>query len=746
MSKIPGVLMAACLVPAGGYAQAVPSVRLGPAPGRAFVISQLGQWRSTGLPVGISTATETTITIAPDTGWSLTRRSFRVHVEPNALDRTAFALGSLDLPHARHGAVVQLRDAPLPPVLGEDRKGPTPIPGLALAGPWLSVIPLRGEVWQDTMKGVVQGWGDSLVYRLVRSGRLLRATRLGNGRWDRLRDSGTLTFQVSHLIEEEMGKGGVRVRTTLTGPVEENLWYDEQAHLADSVNLNAILSGEIVFREITGRLDTVAGVWTIRVSASWQSDPAAEWGRRLQYFTAHGRDSSESGDSTLLGSMVDRALEGDTIAVDSLLRLRESVDDPFRRREVELAIHPVFQDSIAGPRFIRYLLSRYRPGDWSMLRELLGLLQYGEGTRRVSAPIAAVLARELQSIRTQRTTQFDRFDLFPSILEVFQNDTIDPMAGPVFAAAAERADDPLSRDLLLLGAYRADPRRYLPTVMRLADSTFGYGPIVRRYADGDGSLLGWSWGTEAGLDTAGKVFPGPTAPVESLAAYLDGPNFGVREQVLREWFVARGVDGRAAFRQRFATEVNSRARLTMAGYLRLLGDTSAAPWLRSIWASDTSEIGREAGSVLAMSVAPDTVRDEALLTELQDAALTYVTSGGGLKDTADHALEPFWAHDERPDQKLLLDQGVTAEVKRLWGSRFQIVSRDSLKSRVRREGLQMALEFSPLTRRGRHFFFQVALQPWTRPRQMCLCGGGSWFVLERRNGRWVVISNSRWVS
>jgi hypothetical protein len=100
-------------------------------------------------------------------------------------------------------------------------------------------------------------------------------------------------------------------------------------------------------------------------------------------------------------------------------------------------------------------------------------------------------------------------------------------------------------------------------------------------------------------------------------------------------------------------------------------------------------------------------------------------------------------HDERPDQRLLLTENLTAATIASWKGAFAMVSRDTVERLARQQGLVMALELSDIRRLGDTYFTRVDLYPHG---QTCLCGGGSAFAFQRRGGRWVVVGSMSWVS
>ncbi|HYK11543.1 MAG TPA: hypothetical protein VEV39_12145, partial [Gemmatimonadales bacterium] len=172
--------------------------------------------------------------------------------------------------------------------------------------------------------------------------------------------------------------------------------------------------------------------------------------------------------------------------------------------------------------------------------------------------------------------------------------------------------------------------------------------------------------------------------------------------------------------------------------------TLPIPWLRQVGARDDGDVSNRAWNLLLEHASlADTVRDAAVLTDIQSALLKDLTGQEPLADTTGQPPRHMAAHNERPDESILLVDHLTDSTKAAWGKTFTLLSRDSVRSIAEHHGLQMAWEISAISRYKDVYSVRVDLLPYGGP---CLCGGGSSYLLTRRYGRWVVLSVGSWVS
>jgi len=459
---------------------------------------------------------------------------------------------------------------------------------------------------------------------------------------------------------------------------------------------------------------------------------------------------------------------GDTLTFDSLVNARAKAKTPFDRFAVDSALWLSGVPDSNPVRFIRAGAASYRPGSETLLLRLLMTWEFQSRPSRATGlepDLARVLAKQLGSLRAEHAVLLDREKIFSTLVSALGNRNrgaaVSVAAAAIFADAAQRTDDPDARDLFLLGAYEGDPSKYLPLLQRLADSVAGFGPIARQYAKGNNEMTSWSWGLSPGQRIQGMAFPGVHAGWRELSQYIernpDEPvtrrqyGFGWRSSndsqpkpVLDQWLRAHGVDGHAEFRRRFTDDTDERARVVSATYVLMWGDTLPVPWLRQVGARDNGDVSNRAWNLLLEHVTlADTVRDAAILTEIQSALLKDLTGEEPLADTTGEPPRHMAAHNERPDESILLLDHLTDSTRALWRQTFTLMSRDSVRSLAKQHGLQMAWEISVVSRYKDVYAVSLDLHPYGA---MCLCGGGSSYLLTRRHGKWVVLSVGSWVS
>jgi hypothetical protein len=543
-------------------------------------------------------------------------------------------------------------------------------------------------------------------------------------------------------VERNFASGATLVRAVLHGQLSGRVRI-ATAGVPDSIDLSGQFRGLLVYHNPSASADTVYGTWGVHLTGDWREDPRDRAARRLTYFMEHGRLSKEDYEAEAeeapspYAGLVERA-QSDTAAIDSLVALRLAASDPETRADVEAALVAA-RSEIPGRLASRLVgaATRIAPS------AVLGELQYRSGgDSAYGIDVARFLARELAPLAIQRRRLTDREDLGAGVLGVLASGYgFVREAGPVLQVAAQRADDPVSRDLLWFAAYQADPARYRRSLEASVDSARGYGPIVLAWVAGNGALTSQSWG--AGPEDADSLrwFPGIDAVPESLAAYLDQETtsfHSYRLAPIRMRFVSEGRDLGKEMRRRFATDTTFRGREVVARYLEDLSDTTARPWMRGLLQ------GPARTRQVAYDLLPaDTVRDTTLIAAAQRLLLGYVAGRVGLRDTAGKDVPEPWVHDERPDVRILASDGILSSAIEPWRRLFMVMPMDSVQARVATDGLQMAWVVSPLRRIGDRFYVSVTLVPVGGP---CLCGGGVQFVLERRQGEWRAVDVERWIS
>jgi hypothetical protein len=453
----------------------------------------------------------------------------------------------------------------------------------------------------------------------------------------------------------------------------------------------------------------------------------------------HGRapkgEPEEDDTSLPYRRLVERA-QSDSSALDTLIALRLAATDPKTRADLEAAL------SAAQGRKPERLTSRLLGAKTRIAPELvLQELQYAQSDSTYGIEAARFLARELGPLLLQRLRLTDREELGAGVLSMLaEGHGFVRDAGPVLEVAARHADDPMSRDLLWFAAYQADPARYRRSLEASVDSVRGYGPIALAWVAGNGAPTLQSWGVEPGeLDTL-RRFPGVNAAADSLASFLKQTTSAGAHHLapLNMRFVSEGRDLGKELQRRFASDTTFHAREVVARYLDRLSDSTAWPWLRGLLRGPPTR--RE----VAYELLPqDTVRDTALITDVQRLLLGYVIGRVELRDTAGTDVREPWVHDERPDQRILANDGILPSAIEPWRRLFMVMPMDSVRALAANDGLQMAWVVSPLSRIGDRFYVSVSLVPVGRP---CLCGGGVQFVLERRHGEWVAINAQMWIS
>jgi hypothetical protein len=725
---------------------------MGCGPGRVFYLDQRSYWLSDGVDPRAVEAADTAVTMAPDSSTTCGLRQAR-RLTIGSERGTGQVEAQISRPEGppeiaavtREEGMTMMPDE-LPEYYLTRGKGSL----IAEVAAWLTfTVPREGRPLVDTLVSTHTSASDTVAITRIRH--LLHATPHSprDAAWVEMRTVSHVRLVSSHVIEWHLYPRGTRLHVLLDGDLQERFLVGRRSGQVDSLSANGRLSGWLVFAEADGRVDSVHGSWTVRRTGDWREDPGVRSAREMKFFMVHGRDSAVATPATqpaptLIDSLVAAVENGDSTSRERLLRLRELAPDPFARRSIDSALESCRlgaeeMDALARGR-LRYL----RAGDAPTLEGIVRSMHYGRRGAILAPDLGAALVGSLASLRVERAQMLDREELFAHLLPEAEGPRFDSATAAILAMTARSTDDPLARDLLLLQAYRSSPAEYRGLVERLADSVRGYGYIARQYVRGNTGLLNWSWGwrpewANLGMTPAADTWPGLDAPWRAYGRRRIGE--------LREWFAAHRLVPGSWARGRFDAEPDPEGRLVWAGYLLELGDSTSLPWLRQAADADSGHFRELAIGLMEAHgrMTMDTVRDDSTLSELEHLLLTYAADGGGLVDTAGQAIAPFGPHDERPDRHFILDERLTPTVRDHWGQRFRLITADSLKALANREGLQMALVIHPVTRLGRRFFTQISLNPWAG-QSMCLCGGGTELSLERRGGRWVVISSLQWVS
>lgn len=746
----------------GFLAFVIAGAREGPTPSvehGAFVVHQRSYWLSDGIdPSGVASV-DTTLTITPDSdSTTASRYSFRYEFAPAHYAQASRGTGDLAVGVSRLPVMT----------LGQPRKVFENSAGalttaLAQLPEWFVPHPRGPQAARTDTIHIRMGFGrDTVDLTHVRGMRPLDS--LSHRGW--VTDSGALRLLSVTTTEVEL-QDSTRVQATLSGWICDTLLLDAATGRVDSVRSFGELRGVLVFRYVTGRADSISGKWVLERDGGWGPDPSERARARMHYFVVHGRDSVAPATSRSQSRSVFTE-NGDTLTFDSLVNARAKAKTPFDRFAVDSALWLSGVPDSNPVRFIRAGAASYRPGSETLLLRLLMTWEFQSRPSRATGlepDLARVLAKQLGSLRAEHAVLLDREKIFSTLVSALGNRNrgaaVSVAAAAIFADAAQRTDDPDARDLFLLGAYEGDPSKYLPLLQRLADSVAGFGPIARQYAKGNNEMTSWSWGLSPGQRIQGMAFPGVHAGWRELSQYIernpDEPvtrrqyGFGWRSSndsqpkpVLDQWLRAHGVDGHAEFRRRFTDDTDERARVVSATYVLMWGDTLPVPWLRQVGARDNGDVSNRAWNLLLEHVTlADTVRDAAILTEIQSALLKDLTGEEPLADTTGEPPRHMAAHNERPDESILLLDHLTDSTRALWRQTFTLMSRDSVRSLAKQHGLQMAWEISVVSRYKDVYAVSLDLHPYGA---MCLCGGGSSYLLTRRHGKWVVLSVGSWVS
>jgi len=701
---------------------------LGPGPGRVFVARQTSWWAADGLPPSDVVAHDSTFIFKPDSlhpwpSFGTVPMTITIRGTPRRVSMVA----------SRNGGVGEVLTSAAEMNCDQSFHSTTS----ALAAMSLTmIVPLRdgGENSRPF---------DPLTIAICTDTLTVQTSRYGNPR--RSVDATRRPVFVSHrvhltssqVIETNLHRRGTALRTELIGSVWGRALMTEE-FLLDSLDLKGELRGSMTYANPDGDTNNVYGTLVVRIVAAWGEDPRALERKRGGYFVVHGRYPDDVSLQLPEEPFAELAELADTsiAALDSLVRLRREANDPKTRADVDRAILSV--DRRTNPALLAVLLAeptRVAP------RATLLAVPYGyQGADSMLGTDAARwLIRELVPRLVMRRRLVAREGLFTNALGVITRSAgFVPEAGPLFMDAARSTDDPWSRDLLYLGAYQSDPTRYRDEVASLVNPTLGYGPVVLGWMAGDQGATYSSWGVREEDDFNIFPFPGVDATPQALTEYFDHVKQRGGLDAARMRLRSEGRDLTEDLRARFLDADDHDTRAAVAHYLRRLADTTAWPWLRTLL------VGSDEERTLAYDLLrPQAVTDSTTLTELQSMLIGYIVGDVSIEDTAGNAIEDPWVHDERPDLRILVSDNILPVAIEPWFHLFQVMTRDSVMARVPADGMQMGWVLDPIRKTGDRYYTGVTLRPYGR---RCNCGGGVSFEFERRDGGWVVVRSSRWIS
>lgn len=233
-----------------------------------------------------------------------------------------------------------------------------------------------------------------------------------------------------------------RARAALRGWVSGRVRITPSGVL-DSLDLTGRFRGFLAYSRPAHGADTVYGTWVVELEGDWRDDLAPGRARASAHFVRHGRDregAAEESEALPYARLVERA-EFDESAVDSLVTLRATATDPKTRLDLDLALDAARR--VARGPVVRALLAHPARLAPSVVLDGLRYGQYGEEAPHTE-PVARFIVRELGPLVVQRRRLTDREALGSAVLQLLATGRgFVPQAGPLLAAAAERADDPV---------------------------------------------------------------------------------------------------------------------------------------------------------------------------------------------------------------------------------------------------------------------------------------------------------------
>jgi len=696
--------------------------------GRRLVVEQRSAWLADGLPRWGEALRDTTIvivslgdTVVAKFDWS----------ETDLIVRRGSAGEGWSFQDPDSGGAI--RDADEVATLG------TPLLAALIAVP----APGSREQWVDTLAVVIPfaptresefsraAPPDSLTLRVIRRG---RTERLAGGR---RRAYATLRWSARHqrTVDREMASGSTTRNWVAEGTGEQTLWSPGGGAEVDSFTLALDLKGVERFRPEGGGEQVVRGRSRVSIRARWEIDgdaaTAAQWFERARRGVMEVQRPGAQVEDSLFA---DRLIRRDTLLVDSLLVVRRASASPEERSRIE-GLLACGRIGCSSNRLLwieratsASVRRHYRTGDVYLASSILKDLEYGDDPW-VDATAAAALIDLFGTRQRQRRYGLDRSDAFAALVAAAAHvDSVSASGGRALREAGAATDDPDVRNLFLLFAYRADPRSMLPVVRAEADTTPGYGPIVRQYAEGNPDNIGYSWGLDplsSGFvgRRSGKSFPGFRAPLDVIIRWMPSYWDAGRR---REWARAHEPDAIAVLQGRLQEMTDPKQRAKVAFLLLDLGDTTVVPVLRGMIRDPSTGaeiyVPSEYEDLLADSVTG------ALLADIQRQLIRYAR-GEVLTGEDGKALEPFIAHNERPDQHYLLRDHLVPELIREVEAdgTLTLITESELQAIADREGIAMALYLHPPQRFGSRIEASLGLGARTRPGTICMCGGVSLF-------------------
>ncbi len=702
---------------------------LGPGPGRVFVARQTSWWAADGLPPSDVVAHDSTFIFKPESlhpwpSFGTVPITITIGDAPTRVSMVA----------SPNGGVAEVLTSAA--VMHCDKSFHRSISSLAAVALTM-IVPLRdgGENSRPFDPLIMAACTDTLT---VETTRYVNPRRSVDPSRHPVFVSHNVDLESFQIIETNLHRRGTAVRTDLTGSVFGRALMTEDL-LLDSLDLDGQLRGSMTYVNPDGDTNHVYGTLVVRIAAAWGEDPRALERRRGNYFVVHGRYPDDDSLQLPEEPFAELAALADTsiAALDSLVRLRREANDPEIRAEVDRAILSV--DRRTNPALLGLLLAEpTRVAPWATFMAI----PYGSlsADSMLGTDEARWLIRELTPRLAVRRRLVAREKLLTTAMRVITRSAgFVPEAGPLFMDAARSTDDPWSRDLLYLGAYQSDPVRYRREVASLVNPTLRYGPVVLGWMAGDQGATYNGWGVREEDDYNIVPFPGVDAAPEALTQYFDHVTRRGGLDAAKMRLRSEGRDLTEDMRERFHDTHDYDTRAAVAHYLQRLADTTAWPWLRTLL------VGPDDERALAYDLLrPQAVTDSTTLVELQRMLIGYIVGEVSIEDTAGNAIEAPWVHDERPDQRILVSDGILPVAIEPWFHLFQVMTADSVMARVPSDGLQMGWVVGPIRKTGDRYYANVTLRPYSRG--VCNCGGGVSFEFERRDGGWAVVRSMRWIS
>jgi len=655
--------------------------------------------------------------------------------------------------------------------------------GLLLeAGVWRQTIGLRDTgVWRDSsVIRLRSAASDSVRQRSLRWGRAVGWVSYAGARWLRMQGSRSVQLTGRSTIEKKLSPTGTPVEFQWVGTIAERFLYEPKTGFIDSLEARGTLEGRVTYHEPTGRVDTVDGSWRVERRGNWQ------------YYAQFDPEQVVFGDSdgSVVGAQqryvaLTQARHPDSAFVERVFQLRGEARSPAERWPFDRMLGLLSYDRDVASFASDQAFRQYRAGDRALVDVLLP--PYTRNAFPLRRSFAEGLADQLASLAVERRMQTDRQALFDNLNSALHGaGGVEAGAGARVAGIAQTTDDHHARDLLLLIAYQSDPATYLPLLERLADKRAGtYGSIARAYSAGN--LVAEFYGPKPEAyqtSWTGRPFPGIDRPWREHVSYFenlpegaalrraqapregadwlgrpgswaDNPDYSAMGRAVNLLLRARARNPTAVLRSRFDAEQDANGRLVWAHYLLAMRDTTPLPWVRGVYRTAGGKLAADAFRLLELhaklvadtaSLVADTLKEPVTLAAIQNAVLECLTGDVALVDTAG-VRETACVRGDLP--KLLQSDGLAPQTIEKWRASFAIRSHADFVRRARQASRwelrsEMAVIISPVRRIENRYFIDFAVVPGSG--ESCLCGYGGSFVLEQRNGRWVVVRSGTWIS